>query len=338
MTGWRPRYLVREAVSNVLLPGRGVWFIAATLLAGTLVAGHGAGTWLDLQGDLETQISEGRSTVDMVLPDGGQIHRPSCDALASMKGVARAGAIVELGRRPYPQLGESIRTVAVSRSLLPELTTARAAVGSALWTGVGSLHLLVPQGEPLHAASGPTYESALGLSSAVAIPLEPPVSTVTSCTVQLERYADVKLMIPRLIAAVSVTGGDVAASARLTAPFDLIGQYLGRLDRYLFVVGGILGGLVAAGRYALRGSELAAYRFAGATRADLAVILSLEQALMAGFFVIGGLGVCAILPIGDARLVIGAWAVLGGLAWWSSANVGALRVVFANPMILAKDR
>jgi hypothetical protein len=340
MTGWSASSLIREAVLNVFSPGRGIWLVSTTLITGSLLGGLSVATCATFERDLDQQIDAGRNTVEFAGISEGrlEIDRTSCESLTEAPDVESAGALVAGERSSFTQLGDSVRVAFASRSLIPELRRSDAVVGSALLPSDGRLQLLSDRFGVLTATVGSERETALGLASTVLLPLEPDVQRIATCTVQLERYADVGSTTARLAGQLTSTAPEIASQPRLAQPFDLVAQYRSRPDRLLFAAAGLIGGLVFALRYQLRSSELAAYRFSGTSRKDLMLLIMTEQFCLSGLFTLAGCIVVWILPSGDATASLTSWALLGGAVWWMIATIATTPVVRARPTSLAKDR
>lgn len=343
---WRPALLAREAARNVLDPGsRHVALTAAALVLGVGLSTLLAGEWQAFLADLDDLRSQGRNVVVITPAETGgpaAISVESCSGLAQLNGVLRAGSARDAGSVDFVQLGPSTPIVEVSLDLLPSLRTTAAVVGASLASYPGPLDLGVTGTDTTLSAvvAAPEPSGMAGLNSSVAVPLPSTATATDTCIVELSRFADVTSMSADLLASVDVSGGEVAATPLLRESYDVVAAYRARPARAVPLILGTLGGLAAIALTLARGSELAAYRLSGTSRADLAALLSLEQVLVAGALVASAsLGLAAHTLTGSVVQVDDVlWTAAAGLVWIVVAAAGSALVLRRSPADLARDR
>jgi hypothetical protein len=177
-----------------------------------------------------------------------------------------------------------------------------------------------------------------GMSSAVVVSLPASITSGSQCVVELSPYASASTVSAELAAAQRAEGGNLAAMPALQESVDVLAAHASRAERFLPVLVGGLGGLLATITNALRSSSFAAYRLSGTRRSDLLVLVWLELALLAGLYMFSAIAAIAVLLGRTAEAFVGTlWVEVGALAW---VAVGTLSWAAAgrNPTRLAKDR
>ena len=348
---WPLALLAREATRNV-------FSTAARLFPVVLLAvllGSSQATLAVHQGNaLEQQVAELRTQGRNVLSATQTaqdspvlIDRASCEALTALPVIERAGIQVADGRSmDLPQLGARIPVRPVSTTLLPEVAMHDAVIGPGMAATVG----LTP-GQRLDLAPGPNGTSTvsalvgsgdgagLGGTGAVFVAADSSVTTSATCSVVLTPFADASAAAPVIAASLDVQDNPVLVSAELRETTDVVALFLARVERFLPLLLGALGGLTVAVIGSLRSSELAAYRLSGTSPRSLGVLLAFEQVLVAGVFVAAS--VAATLLLAGQALTPAAsilWSVAGGLVWLVVGNLVALPVLRRRPSDMAKDR
>jgi hypothetical protein len=341
---WRIVDLLREALLNTFsLRVVSMALILMAVGSGVGCAIYMAAQWQVMQSALAQQERQGRSVIDFTSGDSrvvSRIDRSSCDRLSTTDGVRNAGAIEEAGRANFDLLGSGVQVQFASATLIGELGHFDAVVGSSLGFPAGT-ELLLTSDEfgSLDAIVGSPHEEALGVQTSVLMPLPPTDTQTESCTALVDQTSRAQSVIPALQSQLRSTGGGLMGTIRLRTGSDVVETYLNRPDRFVSVLAGAAGGLVAALRYRLAGGELAAYRFSGTSRRDLAKLLTFEQLLLCGVFVTSLCSASIVLglTIGTPFLPL-SWGGLAGLSWLSVFVIAGLPIAASNPIKLAKER
>lgn len=344
---WHLNALVHEAVRNV-----GDWraklfpILVFAVLGGSCLAVFFSVEANSLHQQLTHLTMEGRLVVDISSTNPQtpvKIERESCEDLAHQPGVARAGIYSQIAYLEVPQLGASIPFAGVSTTLFPELDHVDALIGSELREPGPDFTLTLPND-----VLGTTHVMAaqprgVDTNSAVLVPLVPAQDTGPSCRVVMGPLSDPAEVVPRAVAQLRTTeAGDIIAISPFQNNIDPIQQFLGRSARNLPLLLGLLGGFAAAVINRVRFGELAAYRLSGTSGRSLALLLTLEQCLLAGV-----LATSTALAAVATGLVLGypasvAAATLSGLGaaatWVITAALFTLDIPARRPTDLAKDR
>jgi hypothetical protein len=337
--GWLWHNLLREAALNTFgWRARGSVAVTLAILIGSGQVLYMVTAWQAFASATTDQVEHGRNVIDYTAPDSTrpvEIDRASCEAIAQADSVKGAGALVNLGRSTFLQLGMSVQVFAGSSTLIPALRDENVVIGSALGMPSGKATISAAEYGTLSGVVGSPDEMALGISSAIVIPLSPDVLSIATCTVNLQRYD----RGDDSIAAMMTATGPLIAMPRITAPYDLTAAFLARLDRFLPLALGALGGMVTAFQYRLRGSEAAAYRLSGTSRRDLATLFFLEQALTVAVMATSGVLAAFVLrPLVESPESIAAWVLVSALAWLTSFGALTVSVILKDPTQLAKER
>ncbi len=345
---WRWAGLVREAAKNAVdWRSRQLIVLVTAVVVGLAVSLFSAMEWVSLQRDLDTLRDNGRN---IVVFNSTDINNPasidigSCEALGDQAGVVRSGARIALGTVDSRQLGPGVPLFSASTTLFPDLNEHTILVGSALGLPAGTANVEVLDGAGNSTVSAgfvlDTEPQGLEANGAIIERLPPGVETTELCVVELDRFASVHDMIPTLAASLESGGGEFSGNAAMNETFDTVAAYLARPSRFLPVLAGLVGALLASVMLVMRSSELAAYRLSGTSRAALAQLLMLEQLLTSGVLVaFGSLGLllCGLAgrlpPVDDF-----VWIWLAGLSWGVTFGVSALVGTRRNPADLARDR
>jgi hypothetical protein len=321
--------------------------LVTAIVVGLGISLFSATEWASLQHDLDALRDRGRNVVAFGTADQdnpASIDIGSCEALSDQVGVIRSGARIAMGTVDSLQLGPSVPVYSASASLFPGLDDHAVLVGSGLGLPPGQANVEVQD-----SSGGSTVSSAfvmapepqgLNANEAIIERLEPDVESTDLCVVELDRFARVQDMIPMLESALSASGGELVGNPALNETYDTVAAYLERPTRFLPILAGLVGALLASVVLVMRSSELASYRLSGTSRAALAQLLMLEQLLTAGVLV-GfsslGLVICGLAgrmpPIDDFF-----WSWLGGLSWAVTFGVAAIVSTHRNPADLARDR
>lgn len=347
---WPLALLAREATRNV-------FSTAARLFPVVLLAvllGSAQATLAVQQGQgLEEQVAELRTQGRNVLTAGQTaqdspvlVGRDSCEALTALPVVERAGIQVADGpSMDLPQLGARIPVRPVSTTLLPELAAHDAVIGPSMAQSTGltpgqRLDLATGAGgTPVSALVGTGDGAGLGGTGTVFVAADRSITTGSTCSVVLTPFADASAAAPVVAAALDVRDNPVLVTAELQETTDVVALFLARIERFLPLLLGALGGLTVAVVGSLRSSELAAYRLSGTSPRSLGVLLALEQALIAGVFVVASTAATLVLSgqaLAPAAGVL--WSVAGGLVWLVVGNLVSLPVLRRRPSDMAKDR
>jgi hypothetical protein len=347
---WPLALLAREATRNVFSTAARLFPV---VLLAVLLGSAQASLAVQQGSRLEQQIAELRTQGRNVLsatqtaPESPiLIDRDSCEALAALPVVERAG--IQVGAAPtldLPQLGAKTPVRPVSTTLLPELATHDAVIGRGLAQTAGltpgqQLNLAIgAKAGIVNALVGSGDGAGLGGTGAVFVAADRSTTTNPTCSVVLTPFADASAAAPVVAAALHVQDNPVLVSAELRETTDVVALYLARIERFLPLLLGAIGGLTVAVVGSLRSSELAAYRLSGTSPRSLGVLLALEQALIAGVFVAASTAATLVLAgqaLAPAASVL--WSAAGGLVWLVVGNLLSLPVLRRRPSDMAKDR
>lgn len=344
---WHAEALVHEAVRNV-----GDWrarLFPVLILA--VLGGSGLAVFFSVEANtLHQQLTnlsmQGRLVVEISSTNPGvlvKIDRASCEGLANQAGVERAGIVALADRHEVPQLGTSIPFDAVSTTLFPELDHVDALIGSELREPGPDFTLTLPNGVLGTAHIMDAQPRGVDTNSAVLVALGPGASSGPSCRVVMSPLGTPEEVIPRVVAQLRVVGEQpVTATSPFQNNIDPIQQFFGHSSRNLPLLLGLLGGFAAAVINRVRLGELAAYRLSGTSGRTLAVLLALEQCLLAGALAASVAVTAAIASLAlDYPASITAVALSGlaaAAAWVVAATVFTLDIPARRPTDLAKDR
>lgn len=340
--GWSLPALAREAVRNVFA-ARSKLFIIALL---AIIAGTAMSLFLAFEANafrerLAGLDAQGRNLVvfsSASQEKPAQISRASCERLAGAPSVERAGLLIAGPSVIAIQLGQSVTTLQASTSLFPQLRVHQALIGSALKQPAGGGMVTTDRGvlETVRAAPQP---EGLSSNSSIVLPLDPAVIRGDTCIAVLQPFAQAAQVIPTLAAQLDAEGGALLGAEATKQTLDPIALHLERTTRYLPLLIGLAGALIAGLANQLRAGELAVYRLSGTSRRSLAMILLLEQALIAG---LGMTAATAALAATAPYLVSVpasfAWVLAGFALWLLAAAVFSIPVVARSALSMAKDR
>jgi hypothetical protein len=296
--------------------------------------------------------SSGRLVVELTSTnpeDPVAIDRASCEALLDQPDVERAGIVTLETFTDVPALGQNTSITAASRTLFPQLDTADVLVGSALREPTGDFHLRMPAGNlALARVLGP-QPTGIDTNSTLLVGLPPSTTNGPSCRIVVDGHSDPAEVLPRLAAAVQVSGtSPLTANTPYQETVNPVTTYLERSSRYLPLLIGILGGFAAAVINRVRLSELAAYRLSGTSSRTLALLLALEQFLLAGTLTAAASLVATLLtgtpsipglgtyPVSISAVTLA--ALTAGAAWILTATLLTIDIPLRQPTDLAKDR
>jgi hypothetical protein len=341
---WRLRHLAREAVLNLISRGsRG--FVALTL---AVLAGSAAAAFADLEGrnlqsSLEDLNARGRNVLVVSSSSDeapARISRASCEQIAEMVGVLRAGAVVSDGRQKVFPYGSEVQVFRVSTTLIPELSESSSLVGAAITTQVtGTPVTLLVDGVHSAGMVGDKQPPGIDVNSGLSLAAGPADGVSPNCVVVLASKADSNAMAALILAHLKSEGSSLIAVPALRESVDLRQAFLDRPSRFLpLALGALLGaaiGLINLGR----SSELAVYRFSGTSRTAFLVLVTLEASLVAAVASLAFVACSTVLGLLGTDLTseslrgigLGATTVLASLPF---AMVLALKEVSD----LAKDR
>jgi hypothetical protein len=340
---WSTLALIREACLNTFgWRSRGAASLWVAVAFGSGLAVYAALQWTTYQTALLALESQGAGTITFAAADNRvpvSVSRASCESLAGESGVVAAGIIADLGRSDFAQLGSSVAVLEASPSLVTELIAHDGVVGSSLVGTVVSREIYSPRFGAVSTATRSSLEGRLGIGSAVTFSLGASVTHAPSCTVVLKKYASVREVTPGLQSQLVTTGGAVIASERLRSPYPVTTEYLNRLERYLPILVGGVGAVMALIQYKVRGSELAAYRLSGTSKDDLTKLLTFEQILLAGTMAASGATTTYVLKSEfEFPHVAVLWLLLGSLAWIATFALACPVISRQNPISMAKER
>lgn len=351
---WPLRLLAREATRNVLaLHARFAPVVLAAVLVGSAHVAVAAYSTASLDSALTELEAQGRNIVDILpeplgdapagLTDPAGVSRGACEALARVPGVLAAGVISEDEQKvASAQLGSFVPVRRVSPSLLPEVATHDVVVGTGLQDRVGAQpgQDFLLAGLDTEPVTG-TVAGNRALPSTLAIFTAPMPTTdrASSCRVVLTRFADVEQTLPVLTGATRGFERGITVDRALRETSDVVAIHLDRVDQFLPLLLGVLGGLVTAILVWLRSAELATYRLAGMSPRSFGMLLGIEAALLAGVFLASS--ALAAFVLRDqllAPLASTMWAMAGACAWVAVAALLSAPLLRRRPSDMAKDR
>lgn len=340
--GWRPLLSLREAFRNLLAPSARSAIVVVLVVASAFLLLIGAvqddDRLLEVLDD-QTRLGEHTLVFGSSEPSNPQrISVTSCEALTEQRGVTRAGPIQFVGLDDVAQLGPNVSVMATSRSLVPELGNAAAVVGISLdLDAPGYLH-----GELLGdvmAVPGTPMPGGIPTETAVAVEMSAAQRWTSQCLAVVDPRYDTQEALTLLGSSLDVENGSLLSHSYVTSQYDAIAAYLDRQGRWFAVIVGAVLAVIGAIGSRFRNSEIAAYRLTGTSRTDMLFILTLEQAILAGvFLLIGTIDVVAI----QHELVSPRSHILqmaeAACVWIALYPVLALTSVLQDPVRQAKDR
>ncbi|MBD7949317.1 MULTISPECIES: hypothetical protein [Oerskovia] len=348
---WSLALLAREATRNVFSTAARLFPV---VLLAVLLGSAQASLAVQQGQGLERQIAElraqGRNVLaatQAVQDSPVLIDRDSCEGLTALSVVERAGIqVLDAPSMDLPQLGAKVPVRPVSTTLLPELATHDAVVGRSIAESAGrgpsqrfDLVTGASGSGTVSALVGSGDGAGLGGTGAVFVAADRSIATSATCSVVLTPFADASAAAPVIAAALDVQDNPVLVSTELRETTDVVALFLTRIERFLPLLLGAIGGLTVAVVGSLRSSELAAYRLSGTSPRSLGVLLALEQSLVAGTFVTASAATTLLLAgqaLAPAASVL--WTIAGGLVWLVVGNIVALPVLRRRPSDMAKDR
>lgn len=287
--------------------------------------------------------SRGRNVVVASLssPDSAStVTRESCEALALYAQVERSGLVQPSDRTDFAELGPLVPVQKTSATLVPLLGASDAVVGSALAAG-GSMPrtLRTPEGQLLDSIVGPALPAGVPVNSVLSVPLDLDTTTGTYCVAVVESYIPLSEARRLVLADLQIRGDPLLVSTPFSEDVDIVSIYLGRTERFLPAGIAVLAAFSTLALSRSRSSELAAYRLSGTSRRSLAIIVVLEQATIAGFYVASATATVLVagLHMRDPAVPV-LWATVGALAWTLCAGSAASVATLRRASGLAKDR
>lgn len=341
---WSLRMLSREAVKNIFSPVARLFpVIAVAVLLGAVQSAlivHESDLLIATLADLQMR---GRNVV-VSAPRSAEspstVTRQSCEGLASYPQVVNAGLVQPGDPADFLELGSLVPVQAASTTLVPDLATHDAVIGSALSPGVHiAKKLRMPSGQVLHAAVGTPQPAGVPVNSVLSVPLDVDTSTGVYCVVVFDPLIPPSTALEIVVADLQVIGDPLYTSSPFVESVDVVSTYLTRPERFLPVGIALSAGFSTFAMSGFRSSEFAAYRLSGTTRRSLMIIVMLEQAMIAGFYLSSA--TASSLALGtrltDPSVPV-LWAVVGALAWTLSAGSAAAASSLRRASDLAKDR
>jgi hypothetical protein len=340
---WRGGFLAREALRNIFdLRSRMFALVILALLAGVGAAAYSAWESNLFQDQLLQNAREGRNILEFVSATPNhqvRISRKSCETLTQIPGVERAGLLQSEGTRDFPGVGADLPTLSASLTLFPQLRKDDVIVGDDLKHAAGSFSILMPDGTVRKAAVGVTEPIGIDVNSSLVTALNPTITSGGSCLVVLSPYANENDIQPTLSASLRVNGGAIQGQSQYPSQQDPIAAFLARPGQYLPLLLGAFGGLAAGIFNRLRGSEFAAYRLSGTSVRSLAILLTLEQIVLAGVFIATSLASSIVLFRYEFEPdAFGAFEFAAGCLWIVVAIATSLDVGTRRPTSLANER
>lgn len=340
---WSLDALAREAVVNALATGGR----ALAVLAFAVVAGSGAVAFeTQRASDLEQSLADlrlaGRNVLTFQAADardaGFSIDRTSCEALTGLPDVVRSGIALPYTAVDTVQFGPRVPVVATSATLVPALHHNGVVVGSALGSAPGHLWISADQAAAPAVIAEPEPQG-LDLNASLAVLAPVTVTDSPRCIVEVQRFHRANDLAPALAAQLQARGGPVGVHEALTVPGDVLADYAKDPAALLPWLLGLFGGALAAIRTWASSSESAAYRLSGTPAGTHALLLTLEQVVMASVFLASAACAAGVLR-GDllAPTEVLLRAAQGGLIWLTTYAVGIAPLLRADPTSLAKDR
>jgi hypothetical protein len=350
MTGdprsWRRRHLAREATRNVFEPSsRLSGLLGLAVVLGVLLPGMLVWERVLLDAAVDDLSRQGRNIAVIESPTADRpvrISRASCESLALVPGVARAGLLIPSGRGDVLPLGTSVPRYAASRSLVPAVETGSAAIGHALLRGAWASRRirLIDDGLVMPARPLVDEPEALGLAGAVVTPLAPEVGGASRCVVIAAAHAPFERLRVVLAARLDIEGPSVIARPLLAAPYDPVDAFLGRAERWAPHAIGALGAVAFTVVLRFRSGEISTYLLSGTRPRELALLVALENTGLAGAMLASGLATATVCALwGHDPVGLALWSLAGAGAW---AGLGTLLTVATCARLrvseLAKDR
>lgn len=266
--------------------------------------------------------------------EAAEIRVTACEALVADARVDRAGVLLGGTLVAIPQLGADQRVIEASAGLFPHLQEGSALVGSKLPDISGALVVDQVALVPVVLAEQPR---GIDVNRSVVLPLQEHRQVHSECVVVVRPLVAVHEAASELIASLDARGALMASGPGLGA--DDIGQtYVQRVERWISVVVGAVGGLVAAVVNRFRFSEFAVYRLSGTSPADTVRLIAYEQLIVAGFFV-ATLSASAWL-VGNRLTSPTAliwWSLAGAAVWFVTATAASIPAVVRNPVTSQRD-
>jgi len=341
---WTFSALAREAWKT-LIDARSIFYVLP--LVAVLAGITGGVLALDASVNLDHQLVVADRAGANVLTvraanqrDKVQISRHSCEALASSPDIDAAGLALPLRDAYVPQFGRTVPVIGASASLLPQLQSADAVVGSALTKGGAPSRLTIPgAGNALTSVRGAPQPDAIGTNSAIVLPLSVRTQSASTCFVIINPLRNATRAAAVVVAELDAVGGPVIAQPASVPTFDPVSGFKARQDQFLPVVLGAIGGLISAALIATQGSAWAAYRLSGTSRRSLATIFTLLCAVPGGLYALTGVAFTAVvMMVVHSPGAVALEMLAGGCAWTAIGAAASLFVVARQPTNLAKDR
>ncbi len=341
--GWSINALAREAIRNVFAHQSRLLFVTlVAIVAGSVLAmalAFDANSFRNRLTDLDLK---GRNLVSLISADPNvtaEIDRDSCEALTDTPGVERAGFIVAAGSTEVIQLGQPTNTVFASTSLFPQLQRSQALVGSAfgqqpqrsgtITTGLGHFSATKAIAQP----------EGLNTNSSLILPLSPSTTSAAECFAVLTPYAQAQTVIPFLVSQLDAQGAPIVGREATKQTMDPIALFLDRPTRFLPIVIGLAGALVAGLGIRLRAAEFATYRLSGTSPRSLGILVFFEQAVVAGVGVaVGSLSLAFLAKYLISVPAAFLWIASGFLLWLTAASLMSLPLLKRDALAMAKDR
>lgn len=264
-----------------------------------------------------------------------EIAVASCERLADDVRVQRAGVLIGGDLVTVPQLGADQRVIRASPGLFPELTEHEGLLGDAN-PNIGGV--LVVEGVPITVSRLGTQPRGVDVNRSVVLPLTEVRTWHDECLVVANRLVAVRDLAAELTAALDVRGGSVVASGAGMNAGDLAHEFASRSERWLGLVVGGVGGLLAAMVNRFRAAEVAVYLLAGTSRADLMRLLGIEQLLAAGLYLATISAATIVSPAAYvAPIAQVLWGHTGAIAWLVVAVLASMPVALRNPVTRPRD-
>lgn len=243
------------------------------------------------------------------------------------------------GHSDFLRLGRNIPIVVASESLFPNLGTYDALIGASLISAAKPTVLRTSSGQDLYAAGGQAAPDSLGVGNAVTLLLEPSIKYGSQCVVFLSKFSDQQKNISLLAGQLNVVGAPIAGRAQLTESVDTVSGYIRRPGRHLPLIVGLMGAVASGLLNRGRASELASYRLSGTTRRSLAILIALEQSLVAGVGLASGIFALILLSQYFFNLLSAIFSLaVGVFGWLFLGCLLSLPVIVKTPTELVKDR
>jgi hypothetical protein len=337
--GWPVALLVREAALNCGTRGSRLRTVPVlAIVAAFLTLGYATLDGVRFAEAARERESAGHyvlafRSADVASPV--EIAVASCERLAGDIRVQRAGVLVGGELVTVPQLGADQRVIHASQGLFPELTRHPGLLGAASPEVGGTL---VVDGAPITVSRLRPQPRGVDVNRSVVLPLTEVRPWHDECLVVANRLVAVSELAADLTAALDVRGGSVVASGAGMDAGDLAVEFAGRSERWLSLVVGGAGGLLAAMVNRFRASEIAVYLLAGTSRADLMRLLVIEQLVIAGLYLVTTSASMILLHeayVAPVAQVL--WGLTGAIAWFVVAVFASLPVALRNPVTRPRD-